>query len=100
MKGLPTFLKKYFWDVDFSKLQKNSHSQFIIERILEYGDENSVRWLRNNFDSREIKEVLYNSKNISPKSANFWQLIFNIKRDKILCLKKSFREKRRLIWKY
>ena len=100
MRGLPFFLKKYFWDVDFPKLQKTSYPQFIIERILEYGDEKAAKWLRSNFDSREIKEVLYVSKNISRKSANFWQLIFNIDRDKILCLKKSFREKRRLIWKY
>ncbi len=100
MRKLPYFLKRYFWDVDFSKLQKNSYPQFIIERILEYGDEKAVRWLRSNFDSGEIKKVLYNSKNISRKSANFWQLIFNIDKDKILCLQKSFREKRRLIWKY
>jgi len=43
MKTLPEFLKKYFWDVDFSKLDKEAYSQFIIERILEYGDQKAIK---------------------------------------------------------
>lgn len=100
MKTLSQFLKKYFWDVDFSKLDKEIYASFIIERILEEGDEKAVRWMRDNFDLAQIKNVLCNSKNLSPRSANYWQLIFNLKRDKILCLRKSFQKKQRLIWKY
>ena len=100
MKTLPQFLKKYFWDVDFSKLDKEIHASFIIERILEEGDEKATRWMRDNFNLAQIKNVLYNSKNLSPRSANYWQLIFNLKRDKILCLRKSFQKKQRPIWKY
>lgn len=100
MKTLPQFLKKYFWDIDFSKLEKEIYSSFIIERILEEGDEKAVRWMRCNFDLAQIKNVLYNSKNLSLRSANYWQLIFNLKRDKILCLRKSFQKKQRLIWKH
>jgi len=100
MKTLPQFLKKYFWDVDFSKLDKETYASFIIERILEEGDEKATRWMRDNFDLDQIKNVLYNSKNLTPRSANYWQLIFNLKRDKILCLRKSFQKKQRLIWKY
>ncbi len=100
MKTLPQFLKKYFWDVDFNKLDKEIFASFIIERILEEGDEKAVRWMRDNFDIAQIKNVLFNSKNLSTKSANYWQLIFNLKREKILCLRKSFQKKQRLIWKY
>ncbi len=100
MKTLSQFLKKYFWDVDFSKLDKEIYASFIIERILEEGDEKVVRWMRDNFDIAQIKNVLFNSKNLSPKSANYWQLIFNLKRENILCLRKSFQKKQRPIWKY
>ena len=100
MKTIPKFLKKYFWDVDFSKLNKEIYASFVIERILEEGDEKATRWMRDNFDIAQIKNVLFNSKNLSPKSANYWQLIFNLKREKILCLRKSFQKKQRLIWKY
>lgn len=100
MKTLPQFIKKYFWDVDFNKLDKEIYALFIIERILEEGDKKVVRWMRDNFDIAQIKDVLFNSKNLSLKSANYWQLIFNLKREKILCLRKSFQKKQRLIWKY
>ncbi len=100
MKTIPQFLKKYFWDVNFSKLNKEIYASFIIERILEEGDEKAVKWMRDNFDLNQIKNVLYKSKNLSSKSANYWQFIFNLKRDKILCLRKSFQKKQRLIWKY
>lgn len=99
MKTLPQFLKKYFWDVDFNKLDKEIYASFIIERILEEGDEKAARWMRDNFDLEQIKNVLYNSKNLSLKSANYWQLILNLKREKISCLRKSFQKKQRPIWK-
>jgi len=97
---IPKFLKKYFWDVDFSKLDKKNYSQFIIERILEYGDERAIKWMRENFKLNQIKNVLQQSKNLSRKSANFWRFIFSLNKNKILCLRKSFQEKQKLIWKY
>ncbi|MDP2967236.1 MAG: hypothetical protein Q8N87_02405 [bacterium] len=97
---IPKSLKKYFWDVDFSKLDKKNYSQFIIERILEYGDERAIKWMRENFKLNQIKNVLQQSKNISRKSANFWRFIFSLNKNKILCLRKSFQEKQKLIWKY
>jgi len=100
MNGLPMFLKNNFWDIDFSDLDKKKHSQFIIERILEYGNEKEVKWMRQNFTEKEIKTVVCKSKNISKKSANFWQLLFEIKKDDILCLKKSFQKKQGAIWNY
>ena len=100
MKPIPQSLKKYFWDVNPLTLNKKIHPQFIIERILEYGDEKALKWLRENFTLNEIKSILYKSKNLSRKSANFWQFIFNLKRDKILCLKRFFRKRQKLIWKH
>lgn len=100
MRQLPKFLRKYFWDVEFQKLDKNFHPRFIIERILEYGDERSVNWMRKNFKLKQIKNVVLNSKNLSSKSANFWCFSFDINnKNKVLCLKKSFQEKQRLVWK-
>lgn len=100
MKTLPEFLKKYFWDVDFSKLDKEAYSQFIIERILEYGDEKAIKWMKKNFKLNEIKTVICQSKNLSLRSANFWQIIFNLNKNDILCLKKSFQQKQKVAWPY
>ncbi len=61
---LPSFLIKYFWDVDFSNLNAKEYPVFIIERILEYGDEKAVNWALNNFSDFQVKRVL-SSKKIS-----------------------------------
>ena len=100
MKPIPKSLKKYFWDVDFKNLDKDKYSYFIIERILELGDGKAVKWMENNFSKEKIRKVVYSSRNLSRKSANFWQLIFNLDRNKILCLKKSFQRKQKIAWRY
>ncbi len=100
MEKLPKSLKKYFWDVNFKNLDKDKYSHFIIERILEYGNKEAVAWMRKNYNQKQIQNALSSSKNLSLKSANFWRIIFRLNKNKILCLKKSFRKKLNLFWKY
>jgi hypothetical protein len=100
MKDIPRFLEKYFWDVNFSELSKEKNFQFIIERILEYGDRKEIQWMKNNFSSEQIKEKILKSKNLSPKSANFCRFIYNLDKSKISFLKKLFQKKQKRIWKY
>lgn len=100
MKRLPNFLKKYFWDVDFKKLNARTHPEFILERLLEYGDEKAVNWMKNNYSKNEIADVLFYFRGVSPKSANYWAVIFNINKKKILCLQKHYLEIRKKHWAY
>ena len=75
---IPSFLARYFWDVDFKALNTERQSTFMIERILEKGDESAVQWLREAFNSDEISRVANSSKRLSPKSRNYWGLIYNL----------------------
>jgi len=100
MKSLPNFLKKYFWDIEFSKLDKKNHTSFIVERVLEYGDERAIKWLFKYFKKSELKETLTKRQDISPLSANYWSLILNIPKNKILCLKKQSQNKLEKTWAY
>jgi hypothetical protein len=99
MRKLPRFLKRYFWDVDFSKLQKDSYPQYIIERILEYGDEKAVKWLFRHFSRSEIRRTLIKRRGISPLSANYWSLILKLSKSKILCLQKQSQKKLQGTWR-
>lgn len=100
MKKLPKFLKKYFWDVDFGKINFNTRKIYILRRILEYGDEKAVRWMWRNFKKPEIKNALCNFRGYSQKSANFWALILNVRKDEVKCLNKFFRETQKQFWPY
>lgn len=98
--SLPGYLKRYFWDVDFAILDAAKYPYFVIERILEYGDQNAVKWMINNFKKSEIERTLIKKRGLSPKSANHWALVFNIPRGKIICLKRSYQKMKERHWPY
>jgi hypothetical protein len=100
MNQLPLYCKRYFWDVDFSSLDKKKYPDFIIERVLEYGDERAIKWLFRHFKKSELKKALTKKQNLSPLSANYWSLILNIPKNKILCLQKQSRNKLQKTWHY
>lgn len=65
----------HFWDTEPGHLDLQKNKNYIIERVLELGDERAVRWLFSKYSRREIKEVLAGSRNISRKSSRYWSLI-------------------------
>lgn len=100
MKKLPKFLEKYFWDVEFEKINFRKRKVYILKRILEYGDEEAVAWMRQNFKKIEINNALCNFRGYSLKTANFWAFILNIKKEDVKCLSRSFRETQKQFWPY
>ncbi|MBI3008983.1 MAG: hypothetical protein HYY56_05680 [Candidatus Omnitrophica bacterium] len=100
MKKLPGFLKKYFWDVEFKKIDPNKTKIYVLRRILDYGDEKAVTWMYKNFKKSEIKNALSNFRGYSQKSANYWALILDIPKEEVLCLKKRSLRERRIFWPY
>jgi hypothetical protein len=100
MNRLPVSLKKYFWDVDFEKIDFNKSGVYILRRILEYGDERAVAWMWKNFGRDEIKDALCRYRGFSRKSANFWAMMLDIPKDEVLCLREPSAKGRKKIWPY
>ena len=100
MKKLPKFLKKYFWDVEFEKIDLERKGVYVLRRILNYGDEKAVAWMYKNFKKSEIKNSLANFRGYSQKSANYWALILKMPREEVLCLKKRSSKEPRTFWPY
>jgi len=71
-RKLPSFLKKYFWDVDFESINLEEHEYYVIERLLEYGDLKAIKWLLKNFDKEKLKKVLDSSRALSKKTKIFF----------------------------
>ncbi len=97
---IPINLKKYFWEVNTDKLVPKNYPEYIISRILEYGDETAVRWLFRNFKKSWLKRVLTERRGISPKTGNYWGLILGIPKNRILCLRKHSLKEQKKIWPY
>lgn len=94
------FLKKYFWDIDFDKLNIQKSAIYVVERILEYGDEKAIRWLFKTYSKDLIKKVVMTRRGLSPKTANFWGIMLDIDKRKIRCLKTPYLEMRQMHWPY
>lgn len=100
MKKLPKFLKRYFWDIDFEKLDCIKYPKYVIIRILEHGDGKSISWMKNRFSRCDIVDALTMTRELTEKSANFWAVVLDIEKKKIKCLNKSFLKTRKQFWPY
>jgi hypothetical protein len=87
-ESLPEHLRSLFWDVDFDQLRVEGHERYVIERVLEYGDDEAIRWLRRTFSSSAIADTVRRSRRISRRTANLWALVLDIPRDQIRCFSK------------
>jgi len=84
---LPPVLRPLFWDTNLEHFNPVSHPAYTIARVLEFGDEKAIAWLRDTFSETQIVEVLRTERRLSRKSANFWGLIYHIPSEEIAALK-------------
>ncbi len=84
-----------FWDIDISNLDFVKHKDYIISRVLEYGDILDLEFLFSKYSKDDIIKVLKTSKTISEKSGNFFYLILELKEpsENFECLRKPYTQK-------
>ncbi len=87
---LPAFLKQYFWDVDFDKLSFEKSKTFILKRVLDRGNDKALKWLFRHYTKADIKELILTTRDLSPKTANFWADYLKLKQKKVPCLQKPY----------
>ena len=75
---IPQHLQLLFWDTNLEDFDPAAYPFYTIERVLEYGDEDAVGWLRRAFTHEQILDVLRTDRHLTPLSANFWALIFGV----------------------
>jgi hypothetical protein len=75
---LPKEFKKYFWDVDFSKLSYRQYSKFILERLLKLGDSRAVKWMFKTFSQGTLKRCVLEAKGLDKRSNELWRLFFGL----------------------
>lgn len=77
---LPKEFKKYFWDVDFKKISIRKHFNYILSRILGFGNMKAIRWVLKNIDAKRIEKYVseYGDRQLDKRSNNFWKLYFGL----------------------
>jgi hypothetical protein len=68
-------LLKYFWDCDKSKLDLNLHKSYVLNRLMQYGDIEAVKWILKNLEREYVINHLKNKgkNSLDSKSYSFWE---------------------------
>jgi hypothetical protein len=79
-RKLPHLLQICFWDYDFSALSWEKDRDFIIGRVLSYGNWDAVIWLRSRLEDHALREWImhHQGRGLSPRQLRFWQLILGL----------------------
>ena len=69
------FRESLFWDTDPKKIDFKKNAQYVIERILDFGRDDEVRWMRNFYEHALIKSVVDKSRSLRPETKSLWTLL-------------------------
>lgn len=69
------FRQSLFWDVDPKTIDPKKHARYVIERILDFGNDKEVKWLFKNYSRRLMRKTLRESRVIHDKSKSLWSLM-------------------------
>ena len=70
--------KSLFWDVDPATIDLEKNARYVIERVLNFGDTEEVRWIFKKYGRKYITGVFNGcAERLTPKSSNFWNIMLN-----------------------
>ena len=80
--------KTLFWDVNPQALDYKKDANFIVERVLNFGDEKDYQTIKKIYGIKKIKEISKGVNYNNKKNINFWGNIFNISPKLFKCTRK------------
>lgn len=100
MAKVPKEFHDVFWEVNPEKLDTEEYPEYIIERILEYGTLEGIKWVRKTFGDEKIKSYIKGPARrvLSSKTLNFWQKILKLKPEE--CIHTSSVRNKYSFWEY
>lgn len=69
------FRQALFWDANPRKIDVKKNAPYIIERVLEYGRDDEVRWLWKTYDKSSLRKMLVKSRALRPSTKSLWSLL-------------------------
>lgn len=79
---VPPGLKPHFQEYDFTRLEMKRDANLIIQRTLEFGAWEEVRWLFRIYGKLRISEYVrqYGERGLSPVTFNYWRKLLGIRK--------------------
>ena len=97
-QSIPGGLKPYFQEYDLQQLDLVRDANVIIQRVLEYGTWDEIRWLFQFYGGQRIRKFVreYGYRWLSPVTFHFWRKLLRINKWKT----PPFPTEKREIWNH
>ncbi len=79
MQNVMKLRQSLFWDTNPEKIDTDKNAQYIIERVLDFGNDSEVKWLYHFYDKSLLKSTVAKSRSIMPQTKNLWTLLLENK---------------------
>lgn len=90
--------KKLFWDVEIKELDCEKNADFIIGRVLNFGDCADYEAVKEYYGLRKIKNAAKKVNYANKKSLNFWSLFLDLPFNSFKCTQKLSTKKSSAFW--
>lgn len=67
--------RSLFWDADVKDIDVRKNAVYIVERVLDFGSDEDVRWLWRFYKPAFIKKVVVRSRSLHSKTKNLWRIL-------------------------
>ncbi len=74
-KKVIKFRQSLFWDVDPKTIHPKKHARYIIERILDFGNDKEVGFMYKTYPHQLISDVVEKSRVIHKPTKSLWRLL-------------------------
>ncbi len=73
---LPRTLQRFFWDAKLSDISVEDHRDFVLGRLLEFGDPSAMRWVFQTYSRKTVEDFLRTrgAAVLSQRTWNFWNV--------------------------
>jgi hypothetical protein len=81
-KPIPNSLQPYFQEYDLTDLRLSRHANLIIQRIMEFGNWDEIRWLFHFYSRRRVQRFIreHGERWLKPVTFNYWRKLLGIRR--------------------
>ena len=69
------FRQSLFWDTNPDKIDIQKNAQYIIERVLDLGNDAEVSWLWKTYDKSLLRDIVSKSRSLRSRSKTLWMLL-------------------------
>jgi hypothetical protein len=78
---IPTAVSRLFWDVERDSVDVERHRDWIIGRVLDWGNVDALVWLRRTYGDEALKRVATRGRGLARKTCVFWRTYFGLTGD-------------------